>query len=282
MGNVVRVYVQGTISSYDGKNDTRHEMSSVACLLIMQPTYSNPQTTKFFQLDPQFPERLHTSGYTATLNFLLSMLEDYSRRGITEPSDRAIAISGLLARIEQVLPSRIYHGIVEWYLHRTLLWRRCNGQTSVKIRYESRNVPSWSWLAYPGPVAFCTTRHIFESLDVFHNLRVCEGSLCTTIWEVTNLGIGISEEGSGGEDYQYQLKDSNGMERGLISFDEEPAVPPVPNVAVLARHGKERDGFRYFVMFVRPRTSQGRYERLGIGMLDEECGLKAMGTGRIF
>uniref|UniRef100_A0A8H7TLR7 Heterokaryon incompatibility domain-containing protein n=1 Tax=Bionectria ochroleuca TaxID=29856 RepID=A0A8H7TLR7_BIOOC len=135
----------------------------------------NEETNKFFRLDPQFPNRLKVSGFAATLKFLLSMLEGYSQCDITKSSDRAIAISGLLTRIEQALPCSIYHGIFAWYLHRTLLWNRSNGQTTEKIRYELQSVPSWSWLAYPGPIEFCTSHLDYRSLDVLKNLRSTGG-----------------------------------------------------------------------------------------------------------
>lgn len=99
-----------------------------------------------------------------------------------------------------------------------------------------------------------------------------------TIWETTNLGI---EKGSESEEYSYQLKDSSGTVGGRISFDEKTALPPVSNVAILARYKEERNGIRYFVMFIRPMISQDGYERLGIGMLDQEC-LKDTRMGSIF
>jgi hypothetical protein len=50
---------------------------------------------QYFLLDPIFPERLLEAGYERTVDFMNSLFEDYSKRGLTHPTDRAIAISGL-------------------------------------------------------------------------------------------------------------------------------------------------------------------------------------------
>ncbi|KFY81334.1 hypothetical protein V498_08715 [Pseudogymnoascus sp. VKM F-4517 (FW-2822)] len=50
---------------------------------------------KHFRLDPEFPRLLYRSGLAETWYFIQSLLEDYSKRGISKPEDRAVAISGL-------------------------------------------------------------------------------------------------------------------------------------------------------------------------------------------
>ncbi|KAK8096323.1 HET-domain-containing protein [Apiospora kogelbergensis] len=128
---------------------------------------SNNHATRFLQLNSAFPSRLKRSGYSPTWGFLKSMLENYSRRGITKPLDRAIAISGLLDRVEKVLRGCcVHHGIIEWY-HRTLLWRRATGQLSSKIEYQPP-VPSWSWMAYTGLVVF--SNDFLGEHDAFRDL----------------------------------------------------------------------------------------------------------------
>ncbi|KAK8079468.1 hypothetical protein PG997_007286, partial [Apiospora hydei] len=225
---------------------------------------SNYQTTKYFQLDPAFPSRLRSSGYGSTWDYLKSMLEDYSQRGISEPSDRAIAISGLLNRIEKVLSGcHIHHGIVEWYLHRTLLWRRATrriaiGQSSEKIEYKSP-VPSWSWMAYTGHVEF--PNDPFGKHDAFRDLQFDERTIKTTIWEATNPGIRCRPVADLNMGYQFQLYDWNGLDIGFISLDKESEeILQVSTVAILAKSPASKTvskdtGLQYFVLFIGCRTS---------------------------
>ncbi|KAK6839918.1 hypothetical protein PG987_005784 [Apiospora arundinis] len=181
---------------------------------------SNEQTIKSFQLDPAFPQRLLMSGNGPTWDFLQSMLENYCQRGITNLSDRAIAISGLLYRIEKVLqPCHIYHGIIEWYLHRTLLWRRKKGHTSMgKIEYQSP-VPSWSWMAYAAPVVF--TNDSFGKHDAIKGLQFNKTTVEAHVWEITNPGIKCRPIEDANVEYQFQLQDSNGLNIGFITIDQE-------------------------------------------------------------
>ena len=46
-------------------------------------------------LDPNFPNRLLKSGYQRTMEFIHFLFEDFSKRDLTEKTDRAVAISGL-------------------------------------------------------------------------------------------------------------------------------------------------------------------------------------------
>lgn len=196
------------------------------------------------------------------------MLENYSRRGITKLSDRAVAISGLLDRIETILPCRIHHGIIEWYLHRTLLWRRVTGK-AVKIPYESREVPSWSWMAYSGPVVFLNDA--FGTYDAFQTVHFSKRTVQTTIWKITNPGIRCRPVADPNMGYQFQLRDSNELDIGFITFDEESKTAPELNVAIIARR-LTGTGLQYFVLFIG--TAQEGYQRLGMGVLNQDCELE--------
>lgn len=252
---------------------------------------SQDQTKKFFQLDPEFPSRLRTSGYASTWNFLRSILEDYSQRKITVPSDRATAIAGLLDRIGKELPCYIHHGIIEWYLHRTLLWRRATdtttGEASRKIEYKSP-VPSWSWMAYAGPVVFLNDA--FGQHNTFRGLQFDQRTVRTIIWEVTDPGIRCRrvEEGAN-VGYQSELYGSKGIGIGFITFDEENnETVQVSTVAIMAERTASETAskgtvLQYFVLFIGRRTSpEGGYQRFGMGVLDQDCRLKSLGEDVIF
>jgi hypothetical protein len=56
---------------------------------------------KYFMLDPSFPHRLLMAGDERTIDFIQFLFTEYSRRGLTETTDRCTAISGLESRIAQ-------------------------------------------------------------------------------------------------------------------------------------------------------------------------------------
>ncbi|KAI1325818.1 heterokaryon incompatibility protein-domain-containing protein [Xylariaceae sp. FL0255] len=244
---------------------------------------SKYRTTKSFEVDAQFPSRLQSSGIIATWKFVQSMLGNYSGRGLTELSDKAIAISGLMARVSEALHCPIHFGIIEWYLHRTLLWKRSSKQKTGRIDYNpQRYVPSWSWMSYGGAIEF--PRIDFSSLDVLKGLSFNDRYVTTMIWRVANSGMGFVKAGN--DDLPYQLQNSSGLNGGWLQLDDERednALSPVPYVAVLAKYNRRpADCLDYLVIFVRPRASQSGYSRLGMGGLHRTCTLEEVGRGDIF
>lgn len=60
-----------------------------------------------------------------------------------------------------------------------------------------------------------------------------------------------------------------------MSLNEEAALPMLPDVVVVARCKTAKpDNCRYYVLFVRLKESGDVYERIGMGMLQEDCGLR--------
>jgi hypothetical protein len=102
-------------------------------------------------LDPNFPNRLLESGYRRTMEFIHFLFEDYSKRDLTEKTDKSVATSGLVARIAGALKCQSRYGIFQQYLHRNLLWQTSDNKME-RIVYKNRNVPSWSWMAYNGGI----------------------------------------------------------------------------------------------------------------------------------
>jgi hypothetical protein len=246
---------------------------------------SEDRTQNYFRLDPNFPSRLRTSGYSVTLTFLRSLLEDYTRRGISESADRSVAISGLMARIGNALPYSVHHGIIEWYFHRTLLWQRLPGPKMAKpgkIKYkESCKVPSWSWMTFEGAVNFVHDEH--GDLDVIKDFTFDDKAITVTIWKLTESCTVTREE----KDGMRQVFNETMSSKGWIDVDEEDTAAGLPNVQYVVIVAKRRkiqsDNLLYFVLFVRPLGKPDGYERFGMGMLRADCALKMKAAkGHIF
>jgi hypothetical protein len=56
---------------------------------------------KYFMLDPSFPKQLLNAGDIRTIEFIQFLSTEYSRRGLTEKTNRCTAIYGLESRIAQ-------------------------------------------------------------------------------------------------------------------------------------------------------------------------------------
>ncbi|RDW85690.1 hypothetical protein BP5796_04015 [Coleophoma crateriformis] len=249
---------------------------------------SGNESQNYYKLDPDFPNRLRRSGLYATSNFLQNLLENYTGRGISKPTDRSVAISGLMARIGDALQCPIHHGIVGRFIHRTLLWKRSPDSKKAKMQKimynESHKVPSWSWMAFEGAVEFL--RDELGDLESIKGLTFNAEVLTTTVWELTESCIITEEERNS---VRHQVLDEKRSSKGVINIDEEEkeaGLPPVQFVVVLAKrynYNIQSDGLLYFVLFVRPLIKRDGYERFGMGMLRADCGLKKkVENGHIF
>ncbi|CAI6088942.1 unnamed protein product [Clonostachys chloroleuca] len=181
----------------------------VYCEDMTRLTSSNGKKT-YFKLDPNFPDRLRTSGFRNTITFLQSFLEDYSKRGLSKSTDRAVAISGLAQRIERALSRQARYGVFEFFFHRSLLWQRSELEKTERIKYEeSDKVPSWSWMAYPGGIKFIEFEEVdCGKLDVFEKLKFDQEdkrALITDIWTFRDCHLNREERSDTG---RYEVLDS--------------------------------------------------------------------------
>ncbi|KAI1330930.1 heterokaryon incompatibility protein-domain-containing protein [Xylariaceae sp. FL0255] len=200
-----------------------------------------------------------------------NLFEEYSGRDITKPTDRSIAISGLVDHIANALPCQIHFGITGWDLHRHLLWRRSSpGPRTGKILYKEPSVPSWSWLAYEGAIEF--VHDSLSNLSSFRGLRINGRVLRAPVWVFAEGNMTVHSEG---HILPYTLTNLHGSERGCVFLDVDSQVNALRLVVVVAkRQVLLSDNYRFFVLFVRPLQAKRGYQRLGMGMLTENCILR--------
>jgi hypothetical protein len=75
------------------------------------------------------------------VGFIHFLSKEYSKRGLTNKTDRCVAISGLEARIARAIGCQSKYGIFWQYLHRNLLWQRSEEKMK-RIEYDTLMVPS--------------------------------------------------------------------------------------------------------------------------------------------
>ncbi|KAK5658652.1 hypothetical protein OQA88_2048 [Cercophora sp. LCS_1] len=108
--------------------------------------------------DPQFPTlAMGQAAATHTQHHVFqSVFKTYSRLELTRATDRQIAVAGVSHRLAEGMTSSVAFGVfTEFeYLHRSLLWRRAGHVFLHWIRNNTPKVPTWSWMAFMGPIDY--------------------------------------------------------------------------------------------------------------------------------
>lgn len=228
---------------------------------------------KYFMLDPSFPKRLLESGDERTIEFIQFLYTEYSRRGLTEKTDRCAAISGLENRIAQAEKCETRFGIFQTFLHRSLLWQRSEERNTYRIGYETQIVPSWSWMAYSGSIQFMDIA--FDKVEWVRGLRFNKRYKYRRFnkkWRpalVTDIGsfrrCNHERRGTG-----YAILDFDGVERGWIQYDIETyGRLDAERCVVVGRDIRDSDvGKRkYYILVVNPTSVKNQYTRVGAGWI---------------
>jgi hypothetical protein len=223
---------------------------------------------KYFTLDPEFPARLLQSGMRRILNCIAFIFQNYSNRKLTYPTDRCVAISGLVGRMASALKCQSRYGIFEKYLHRNLLWQASNGKLE-EIAYDC-HVPSWSWMAYSGGVQFIDIP--LGQVEWIDRLRFdkecdCDPAIIANLASFQNCTMKLHGE-------QYIISDQDGRKRGWIRYDVKDGEELCKRQCIVLGKMMERDVERYCLLVVRSTRLDGEYSRIGVGIIDSCCVLR--------
>jgi hypothetical protein len=92
----------------------------------------------------------------ASVRLWLDVVEEYTMRKLTKPSDRMIAISGLASEIGSSDPQLVDYvcGFFWYRLVEQLLWTRCAVEERPQRRSSRMVAPSWSWGSIHQPVSW--------------------------------------------------------------------------------------------------------------------------------
>ncbi|KAM0362832.1 hypothetical protein ACHAO7_011169 [Fusarium culmorum] len=239
---------------------------------------SSIHTKNYFKIDPEFPGRLHIAGFRSTISFLQSFLEDYSKRCLSKPTDRAVAISGLAQRIESVLSCKVRYGVFEFFFHRSLLWQRSDVEKTDRIKYEeSDKVPSWSWMAYPGGIKFIELEDVgYGMMDLYDKLKFDQDdsrALITDLWTFRDCRLNRKERSDTG---RYEVLDSDETVRGWAMYDVKHGQDFDNERAVIIGRtdpGNSPEIREYHILVVGWKAgskADSEYERVGIGRVQVE------------
>ncbi|OHE97896.1 hypothetical protein CORC01_06759 [Colletotrichum orchidophilum] len=218
--------------------------------------------------DSNFPKSAlayFKGGRIVTFQTLYQM---YSRLAFTVPSDRSIGIKGLEERLVKNFETKGGFGIFDGYLQRSLLWQKASDASLERILYPSdRRVPSWSWMAYSGPIGYLEApfEHINWTDDIVTPFNTDSGK--KTHWEV-----------SGGSEIPLLRGFASRISldaielRKRVSFDETTNYRADQlrciTIGKEKPEGLTREPMHYVLVIVRlSKEKGGRYERVGVGRL---------------
>jgi len=209
------------------------------------------------------------------MEFIHFLSEEYSKRGLTNETDRCVAIYGLMAGIARAKECQSRYGIFERYLHRNILWQRSDGKMK-RIMYETPMVPSWSWMAYDGGIQFMDIH--FSSVTWNDNVRFSNWTdklqlekhkyaLVADVCIFRNCDL---EQG----DTSYTIVDSSKAERGQIQYDIEASEDLHTERCIVVGKGslgyKILKNWKYYILVVRQSTVAGEYMRVGAGWIQND------------
>ncbi|PWI63995.1 hypothetical protein PCL_00829 [Purpureocillium lilacinum] len=87
------------------------------------------------------------------------MVQEYTQRALTFPTDRLPALSGIAAEMAEALEMKYCAGLWQETLPLGLLWQRAHVSDAPPARIQQQVAPSWSWANVNSPIRFLLPLH---------------------------------------------------------------------------------------------------------------------------
>jgi hypothetical protein len=106
--------------------------------------------------DPDFPSQAGIYYKGMQIKFYETLYQHYSNLNFSYTANRAIAMDGLERKIFKTFQTIGAYGIMEKYLHRSLLWQsnEPNAMEEIIFKATDPKPPSWSWMAVKGKIKY--------------------------------------------------------------------------------------------------------------------------------
>lgn len=215
--------------------------------------------------DANFPHSIPDYVRGKKIKLYQDLYERYSRLALSYPTDRPVAIRGLETRLLLVLNTKGGYGVFDIFFPRGLLWQR-DGARIERIDFSSKGnvvqkpVPSWSWMAYAGPIRY---------------MNVPGGE---TQWNRDIVSPWKNDVDDGDKDsmeLRAPVRDITVLDRGARAFLDNPGSTfdrPFKCVIVGSSESSNRGkGQTYYALIVTPvgTGEENVYERAGVAFLHE-------------
>lgn len=233
--------------------------------------------------DAEFPKYVldyFKGGQIVLFQYLYQL---YSNRDFSHDSDRAVALRGLEDRLGEKFGTGADFGMIGKFPQRSLLWKRANPcqRLSHIEQPENTHVPSWSWMAYTGAIAYLevpmkstTWRYENVTMPPEWNTRPSErdGARVTQIRAVAfglnvdmmwwKKGITMDRDDNASPDF--------GVLKCTVVGEERDSDDDTENEKSKTHAGeRDLDGKIQYVLIVKPLPGGAKdlYERVGVGGL---------------
>jgi hypothetical protein len=182
----------------------------------------------------------------------------------------------LVKRIERARNTKERYGVFNEFLSRLLLWKRLPKEKTDPdpIVYDGRRVPSWSWMAYDGEIGFMSDSALMVPRS--EDLRFDPNREALVV-EIRQFECCRMEQG---EKEHAIFADSRRV--GSLWFDMEIKIEFRHCVVVGMRDDQEKDPQKtYYILLVREKPLEKKYERLGVGEVEACYVSKESDTGKL-
>ncbi|KAK7212908.1 hypothetical protein V2G26_020086 [Clonostachys chloroleuca] len=215
--------------------------------------------------DSNFPYSAEAYKEGRKLQHYQDLYEKFSTLGLTYPSDRPRAISGLETRLMKAMDSAGGYGVFESHFHRGLLWHReLSTPRLERIELKSDDkVPSWSWTAFSGEI-----RYMNVPLGKFDkNDRIMSPF---QVDKPTTSNVSGSEARS--REIKVPLRTLTENHQGWLILDdpERELEKPLHCVVVGKNHQQHHGKQAHYVLLVQENREIEAYERVGVAYLSAE------------
>jgi hypothetical protein len=197
------------------------------------------------------------------------LYERYSELAFTFATDRAVAIIGLERRLLKTFKTRGGFGILELYLHRSLLWRASEPCSATRLRHpQEHQIPSWSWMSLHGGIRYLEIPlgETEWSQDIYSPFSIHHSGDSGIFWAVTKR-YPILELRAKTRKFVLSAGDEVILKE-CLSFDTE-VITSLQGLSyvVVGENKREFRGDECYVLVIRPILNSDRYERVGVGKI---------------
>jgi hypothetical protein len=233
-----------------------------------------------FKSGPKFPSSIGERSWEAQIELFQSLFADYSKLGLTEPTDRSVAIESLAVAMAEAVEIEVYYGIFRGRffhrglsLNRSLLWQPAENAPLTQIAYPAgKEPPSWSWMAYHGPIQYLQIEFGYVEWDGSVRLVKVKTSDAATSPENDDYVLEARVRRLRDCKTKGVIVDGENNEVGHRDLNFETQLEL--RCAIMGREtiGPNDERWKYYVLFVTECTTRpecGKFKRVGMGSIQQ-------------